>query len=353
MGNMALALKYRPQKFEDVVGQKEVCAILENQLESKSVKQAYLFCGPAGDGKTTTARIFARKINDQKALPIELDAASNNGVDDIRDLIEEAQTKPLDADYKIFIIDEAHMITTAGWNAFLKTLEEPPVHCIFIMCTTNPEKIPATILSRTQRYNFKRISTDAIADRLEYICQSECDTMCGDLWDEREETLAWTNDALMYIAKAANGGLRDAITMLDKCISYSKNVSEENVVKALGLVDYRTMLDFTYILYESDVPRTIEFLNQLYFDGVDIKQFIKEYFEFVLDTNVFCLTKELSNTKIPSMYENDLRSLVGKKSKPLLDIVLELNQKLRYEQNPREFTIARFIQFLCEGGMIE
>lgn len=169
----ALALKYRPKEFSGLTEQSAIVTILLNQIETNTIKHAYLFVGAAGTGKTTSARIFANMINNGKGNPIELDAASNNSVDDIRVLIEQAQTKSLDSEYKVFIIDECHMITPQGWNAFLKTLEEPPLKSIFIMCTTDPQRIPNTIISRAQRYNFQKISTQGIIDRLKYIINEE------------------------------------------------------------------------------------------------------------------------------------------------------------------------------------
>lgn len=169
----ALAIKYRPKTFDDVVEQSEVRTILENQLATDAVQHCYLFVGGAGTGKTTTARIFANAINKGQGNPIELDAASNNSVDDMRDLIQQAQTKSLTSEYKVFIVDECHMITTQGWNAILKLIEEPPAKSIFIFCTTNPEKIPRTILSRVQRFDFSRISDTGIINRLKYILDTE------------------------------------------------------------------------------------------------------------------------------------------------------------------------------------
>lgn len=168
-----LAIKYRPHTFDDVTEQGSVKTILENQIESNTIKHGYLFCGGAGTGKTTCARIFANEINNDEGEPIELDAASNNSVDDIRRLTTDAETKSLYSEYKVFIIDECHSLSNQAWQAMLKTLEEPPAKAIFIFCTTNPEKIPATILSRVQRYNFQRISHDGIVKRLEYVLQQE------------------------------------------------------------------------------------------------------------------------------------------------------------------------------------
>lgn len=171
--NQSLAVKWRPKDWEDLTEQEYIKIILQNQITTQTIKNAYLFCGPAGCGKTTSARIFANKINDNKGLPIEIDAASNNGVEQVRTIIEDAKFKPLDSNYKIYIMDECHMLSTGAWNAMLKLLEEPPKTTIFILCTTDPQKIPATILSRVQRFDFCKISQQGIIDRLEYILNQE------------------------------------------------------------------------------------------------------------------------------------------------------------------------------------
>lgn len=169
----ALAIKYRPATWEDVTEQTSTTTILQQQLRSGEVKNAYLFCGPAGCGKTTCARIFANEINKGEGNPIELDAASNNGVDDVREIIQQAKTKSLDSEYKIFIIDECHALSNSAWQAMLKIIEEPPAKSIFIFATTDPQKIPKTILSRVQRYDFQRLSNSGICDRLKYIIKKE------------------------------------------------------------------------------------------------------------------------------------------------------------------------------------
>ena len=173
MATKSLAVKYRPKTWDDVTEQSSTKIILQQQLSSNEVKNAYLFCGPAGCGKTTCARIFANDINKGEGNPIELDAASNNGVDDVREIIQQAKTKSLDSEYKIFIIDECHALSNSAWQAMLKIIEEPPAKSIFIFCTTNPERIPKTILSRVQRYDFNRISTEGIINRLQYILEQE------------------------------------------------------------------------------------------------------------------------------------------------------------------------------------
>lgn len=169
----SLAVKYRPKTFDDVLGQDAVKIILKQQLENGNIHQAMLFCGPSGDGKTTCARIFANVLNRGKGLPIEIDAASHNGVDDVREIGKMATSQALDAPNKVFIIDECHMITPQGWASFLKLIEEPPAKAMFIFCTTDPQKIPATILSRVQRFNFTKVSEDDIKKRLLQILETE------------------------------------------------------------------------------------------------------------------------------------------------------------------------------------
>ena len=220
-----LAVKYRPKSFDDVTEQESIKVILKQQLESNGVKHAYLFCGGAGTGKTTCARIFASEINAGKGNPIEMDAASNSSVEDVRNIIQQAKTKALDSEYKVFIIDECHAISLMGWQAFLKLLEEPPAKSIFIFCTTDPQKIPKTILSRVQRYDFQRISQDGIVDRLRYILQQE-DNGTETIYPNPRSTVEQIklSDSLGYIAKIADGGMRDAITLMDKALSYSKDL---------------------------------------------------------------------------------------------------------------------------------
>ena len=232
MAKEALATKYRPKTFDDVVEQDSTKIILKQQLDSGEFQHAYLFVGGAGTGKTTCARIFANEINKHEGTSIELDAASHGGVDDVRNIIQQAKTKSLDSEYKIFIIDECHSLSDTAWQAFLKLIEEPPAKSIFIFCTTNPEKIPKTILSRVQRYDFRRISQKGIVDRLSYILAEE------DI-PELEDGL----NAVEYISKLADGGMRDAITLMDKCLSYSSELTVENIVKALGVADYDTMME--------------------------------------------------------------------------------------------------------------
>lgn len=338
----ALAIKYRPKCWEDLTEQVGVVAILDNQIATNTIKHGYLFCGGAGTGKTTSARIFANKINNGRGEPIELDAASNNSVDDIRRITEQATKKSLDSEYKVFILDEVHVLSNQAWQAMLKTLEEPPAKSIFILCTTNPEKIPATILSRVQRYNFQRISHEGIVNRLNTILQSEA---------VENPEISWSPEAVEYIAKIADGGMRDAITLVDKCLSYSKDLTEKNVISALGVVDYSTMFDLIEIFHNKDIELCLKSINNIYSSGMDLKLFIKDFFEFILDVNVALTLKSLDFTKLPSIWESTI-SAFGSDYKSvifnMLSMLNELQSSIKWEQNPKAVISAKFILFLSE-----
>lgn len=330
MATQTLAIKYRPKKWSDVTEQDSVKTILQNQLETNTTKNAYLFVGGAGTGKTTSARIFANEINKGMGNPIELDAASNNGVDDVRGIIQQAQTKSLDSEYKIFIIDECHAISSAGWQAFLKLIEEPPAKSIFIFCTTNPEKIPKTILSRVQRYDFKRISQKGIINRLTKICDKEAIDMVGSVDD----------DAISYIARIADGGMRDAITLLDKCLAYSTELTTENVVKALGFVDYDMMFQFTNTLIADDTPAAMNIIEEINNAGKDLKQFIHAYCSFLLELCKLHIGVGWDNVTLPRLktYEDEIseyNEYEWDSIKYWLKDMLQLDTSIKYSATPK------------------
>ena len=246
MSYMALYRKWRPDTFADVKGQDHIVTTLKNQIQADRIGHAYLFCGTRGTGKTTIAKIFAKAVNCEHPIDgspcnecasckaanaaasmniIEIDAASNNGVDNIRDIKEEVQYSPTEGRFKVYIIDEVHMLSIGAFNALLKTLEEPPSYVIFILATTEVHKIPITILSRCQRYDFKRISVDTIADRLTELMVAE--------------RIEVEDKAIRYIAKMADGAMRDALSLLDQCLSFyiGQKLTYDNVLEVLGAVD--------------------------------------------------------------------------------------------------------------------
>lgn len=350
MAKQTLAVKYRPRTFDDVVEQDAIKVILTEQIKTDSFKHAYLFCGPAGCGKTTAARIFANELNKGMGNPIEVDAASNNGVDNIRDIIENAKRKSLDSEYKIYIIDECHMLSTGAWNAMLKLLEEPPKGTIFIMCTTDPQKIPATILSRVQRYDFSKISLDKIVDRLRYIMETEADEVFGDEVPPGGE-YAYEPEALEYIAKLAEGGMRDAITMLDKCLSLTTELTVASVVKALGTVDYNTHFELLYQLGSRGSNNAIQIVETVYNRGKDIKQFLKQFQFFVLDVCKFQLFESFKYVAIPElpeykqkMEDEDYNDLLR-----VLDWARQLNADIKWESNAKAMIETSILMFCMEG----
>ncbi len=270
MSYIVSALKYRPAKFEEVVGQQAVTNTLKNAIAKDHLAKALLFTGPRGVGKTTCARILAREINQAEGLSdeedfafniFELDAASNNSVDDIRSLIEQVRIPPQVGKYKVYIIDEVHMLSTQAFNAFLKTLEEPPAHAVFILATTEKHKIIPTILSRCQIYDFKRISAIDIKNHLRKIAE--------------KENLEADDDALFLIAQKADGALRDSLSMFDKVVSYSNGkITRKIVSESMSILDYDAYFKVVDFMLGNDIPGVISYFNSLLQQGFDAHQFI-------------------------------------------------------------------------------
>ena len=357
MSRQALALKYRPSDFSSLTEQESIKKILSTQISTGTIKNGYLFTGPAGCGKTTSARIFARMINNGKGTPIELDAASNNSVDDIRSICEQAQTRALDSEYKIFILDEVHVLSNQAWQAMLKTLEEPPMKSIFILCTTNPEKIPQTILSRVQRYNFQKIGLEGIVNRLIYILEQEANEFCdmkGNDFMNTDEYLAeggydWDIHAIYLIAKLANGGMRDAITLMDKCLSYSHKLTEENVVTALGVADYITMFQLNDAIFSNKITEILAVIDKVYSAGVDLKMFMRTYFEFILDIRKYDILRSFDFIKIPQTYKEELHQYGDAEYNILGDLLKELvdiNHNIKWEKDCKPYIEARLLLFV-------
>lgn len=332
MAKEALAVKYRPKVFEDMTEQSAIKDILMNQLETNTFQHGYLFTGPAGTGKTTSARIFANMINDGKGNPIEVDAASNSGVDNIRQIIEDAKRKPLDAEYKIFIVDECHSLSNGAWQALLKTLEEPPKFTIFIFCTTDPQKIPNTILSRVQRYNFQKISNKGIVERLSsiLIMESEEANECG-----CDGAYDWNTEAIEYIAKVSNGGMRDAITLMDKCLSLSSDLTLENVLQTIGGEDYSTFILFLTALQNKEKGTAITTIENVYNASKDVKQFMKDFAKFVLEVEKYALYKNFTYISLPNTLENELEQLIDDTLFNVMDFVVSLNSQIKWDSDPK------------------
>jgi len=309
-----------------------------NQLETGEVKHAYLFCGGAGTGKTTSARIFAKEVNDGQGTPIEIDAASNNGVENVRDIIEDSKFKSLDSRYKVYIIDEVHMLSTGAFNALLKTLEEPPAGTIFILCTTDPQKIPATIMSRVQRFDFTRIPNRDIVAQLSYILESE---------NEEGAPYSWTKEALAFIGKLANGGMRDAITRLEKVLDYASDITVEEVASALGTPDYETFVALTDTILSNDTEAALRKLDDFFMSGKDLKLTMRNYTDFLVDVCKYVLTEDLSLTSLPDHVEADLQRIRKVTDYSLLLWMLEemnkINSVIKWEPNAKPIIEAQIL----------
>ena len=286
MGYTALYRKFRPQNFEDVKGQEHIVTTLKNQIKADRIGHAYLFCGTRGTGKTTIAKILAKAVNCEHPIDgspcnecaacrainegtsmnmIEIDAASNNGVDNIREIREEVAYRPTQGRYKVYIIDEVHMLSTGAFNALLKTLEEPPSYVIFILATTEAHKIPITILSRCQRYDFRRITADTIAARLMELMKKE-----GNDVEEK---------AIRYIAKVADGSMRDALSLLDQCIAFylGETLTYEKVLENLGAVDTEVFSGLLRKILSQDTAGAMKTLEDILIQGREMSQFVTDF----------------------------------------------------------------------------
>lgn len=311
----ALYRAYRPQNFEDVVGQDHITRTLKNQIENDNIGHAYLFCGTRGTGKTSTAKIFARAVNcpnsenqepcnecevcrdilnDNIMDVVEIDAASNNSVDDIRELRESVKYSPTKAKYKVYIIDEVHMLSQGAFNALLKTLEEPPSYVIFILATTEPHKIPATILSRCQRFDFKRVTVSDMTERMKKIC--------------KEEDIEVEEKALNLISRNSQGALRDALSILDQCISFGNDKIEYNdVIELLGTVNIDELFELSAAIINEDTKKSLQILNEFVIWGKDIRNLINDLIDHFRNIMVCKVSKDLE--EIISLPDENIKRL--------------------------------------------
>lgn len=339
--SQSLAVKYRPATLNEVVGQSITTQILNKAIEKQQYKNAYCFSGSSGVGKTTIARCFAKAINGSLDGLTELDAASNGNIDQIRALVDAANQRSLVGEYKIFIIDECHAISTAGWQVFLKCLEECPKYTIFMFCTTEPQKIPVTILNRMQRYNITKIDAETIKNRLLYICQNEGFTNYESLCD--------------LLSKTSHGCMRDAIMKLDQCADLSTDLSLEIVKPVLGVLSYEAMFNLTWALQDKDEARVLSVINTLYNSGKELKNFIEVYLEFVLDLAKFNLIRDINCTNIPSYLATETNPVVQQTLNfpeiktwlnNLTDLLLKIKLEIKYDSFYKS-TIEAFLIRFC------
>ena len=306
------ARKYRPVNFEDVVGQQAITSTLKSAISNNKLAQALLFTGPRGVGKTSCARIVAReinnfKINDDNSYNIfELDAASNNGVEGIRNLIDQTRIPPQTGKYKVYIIDEVHMLSSGAFNAFLKTLEEPPSHCIFILATTEKHKIIPTILSRCQIYNFKRITIDDIVSHLKKICQIE--------------QIEFEDDALKQIASKCDGAMRDALQLFDKVVGVNKKINSQMVVENLNSIGFDTFLEIVNLINKKDIPNLINSTNAVLDQGISGDLFLSGLSSFFRDILV---SKNKLSHKLLNYDESKINKLTDLGSGLNYDFLIE------------------------------
>ena len=346
MSYLALYRKYRPADFNSVYGQEEVVTVIKNAIFSNKISHAYLFCGPRGTGKTTIAKIIAKLVNCEhldNGEPcgkcyncmnfmnsndiVEIDAASNNGVDEIREIRDKINLVPSNAKYKVYIIDEVHMLTTQAFNALLKTLEEPPAHVIFILATTEPHKIPLTIASRCQKFRFSKINDTLIADRLKEIAGFE--------------NIEIDNDALFEIARLADGGMRDAINILDQLVAYSNSkITLDDIYKVNGSVSYSDLYELLKAIIDNDKVKIIEFVDNIDKNGKEIGKFVEEMIIFLKDVVLYKNANYLSSIEM----KNDNIKLVSEiyGGRNLYDLIECLNNA----QNVIKFSTHGSIVFL-------
>lgn len=340
-----LAQKYRPATLAEMTEQTIIVDIAKNLCEASEITcRNLLFIGPAGTGKTTISRCIARQLNGgDLSNVIEVDAASHSGVDNMRELIAQMNTYPVGTKYKFFIIDECHALSPAAWQSLLKTLEEQPARSIVCLCTTNPEKIPNTILSRVQTFQLSKISLQGIYNRLEYIIEHE---------NNEGRNITYDKDALLFIAKSANGGMRDAITLLDKALSFDNSITIASLEKSLGLPSYNDYFELLNAVAKKDNGKIVQIINSVYNSGVNFVKWFEGFFSFVTNIVKFIYLQDINQTMIPSTYQDKIAGYGPAHSALCLKLsnkLVKMNQELKTTQYLQELAIS----YLCTAPVVQ
>lgn len=330
-----LAATYRPTTLDEVVGQEQAKRVLRAHLASKP-KSGYCLVGGAGSGKTTCARIFAYALNHGKTNVVEINAADANGVDTVRQIIDDAKKKPIGTPYRVFVLDEVHMFSQAAWNALLKLIEEPPASVVILMCTTDPRKIPNTITSRVLRLDFTRIDAELIAKRIEWVLGQEGVT-------------EFDSNAIRYVAQLANGGMRDALSMMDKVVSYGAGITMDIVSQALGLIGFDDSFELLDALLNHSPERVLATLAKLNRQGADFKISIGDFRRFLVNG----IKRKLGvSTNLIVMPEHEVARFDNFNNVSemfwLLARVNELLPKLSYDSDPYTLVTAEFLRMVGE-----
>lgn len=342
MAYQALYRVWRPQKFSDMVGQEIITKTLKNAIITGQTSHAYLFTGPRGTGKTSAAKIFAKALNCLNLIDgepcnecencqainngslndvIEIDAASNNGVEEIRDIRDKAKYAPTQAPFKVYIIDEVHMLSTGAFNALLKTLEEPPAQVVFILATTEPHKIPLTIISRTQRFDFKRIGTMASIARMEYILQ--------------QKQYKYEDAALKVIANAAEGGMRDALSILDQTLSFGEDeVTLDNALLVTGAVKQSLLNEYVAAFIDHDVQQSLQALQSILQEGKDAHRLIEDLISYIRDLLLANQAPEMVNVTPNEQFENLSKRVTPDYAYAVINVLNDVQQQLRFTTHP-------------------